>query len=251
MTRTEQLDFMIKELMPGFAIPNEAEDKWKLFRSLVNIRQPGPVSAAFLQVQDAFLKNEIAQKGITRLEDLEPIKNGIYLWQGDITTLAVDAIVNAANSGLTGCYSPCHGCIDNAIHTFAGVQLRNACAEIIAHQGYPEPTGRAKITAAYNLPSKFIIHTVGPIVHDKLTHEHEQHLAACYRSCLELADQNKLGSIAFCCISTGEFHFSNEKAARIALHEVMKYHRNGGKCCVIFNAFIQKDWQIYNRLLKK
>lgn len=172
MTRTEQLDFLIKELLPGGAIPKREADKWTMFRSLVNIRQPGPVSEAFLQVQDTFLKAEIGTKGITRLEDLQPLTEGIYLWQGDITTLAVDAIVNAANSGMTGCYCPSHGCIDNAIHTYAGVQLRNACAEIMKKQGYPEPVFQAKITDAYNLPSKYILHTVGPIMNGPLTEQH-------------------------------------------------------------------------------
>ena len=250
MTRTEQLDFMIGELLPGAAIPKREADKWTMFRSLVNVRQPGPVSKAFLDVQDAILRAEIEAKGITRLEDLQPITEGIYLWQGDITTLAVDAIVNAANSGMTGCYCPCHGCIDNAIHTFAGVQLRSECAKLMAAQGYAEPAGQAKITKAYNLPSRFVIHTVGPIVNGPLTNRHREQLAACYRSCLELAEKKHLSSIAFCCISTGEFHFPNKEAAKIALGAVREFIANtGSNMCVVFNVFHRADDMLYRRQL--
>jgi len=249
MTRTEQLDFMIKELMPESVISEVIEEKWKLFRSLVNMRQPGPVSNTFLRMQDDYLQSEIMAAGITRLEDLQLVADKIYLWQGDITTLATDAIVNAANSGLTGCYCPCHNCIDNAIHTYAGVQLRNACASIMAQQGYSEPTGQAKITKAYNLPSQFIIHTVGPIVDGQLNIEHQQQLSSCYRKCLEMAELYRLESLAFCCISTGEFGFPNMEAASIAYHEILNYHKNGGKCRIVFNVFKDKDYYLYKRLL--
>jgi O-acetyl-ADP-ribose deacetylase (regulator of RNase III) len=249
MTRSQQLDFLIGELLPGAAIPKQEADKWMMFRSLVNLRRPGPLSKAFLPVQDDFLQTEIAIKGITRLEDMQPIADGIYVWQGDITTLAVDAIVNAANSGMTGCYCPCHGCIDNAIHTFAGAQLRNECAGLMAAQGYAEPIGQAKITGAYNLPSRHVIHTVGPTVNDELTVEHREELAMCYHSCLKLADENNLDSIAFCCISTGEFHFPNEAAAEIAINEVANYVNGGGTCKVVFNVFSENDYLLYTHSL--
>ena len=249
----KRLNSLLLEDMPQYKSQAESffeseDDQWRLFRSLVNVRSPGPISTDFLALQDTFLQREIAAKGITDWKDLCAREPGIYLWQGDITTLAADAIVNAANSGMTGCYCPCHGCIDNAIHTFAGVQLRNVCAEIMEHQGYPEPTGQAKITPAFNLPSRYVIHTVGPVVSGVLTDDHRVFLADCYRSCLKLADTNDLESIAFCCISTGEFHFPNEDAAKIALHEAREYRNNGGRCNVIFNVFSDKDLEIYNKL---
>ena len=178
------------------------------------------------------------------------MRNGIYLWRGDITTLECGAIVNAANSGMTGCYQPCHNCIDNCIHTYAGVQLRLKCAEIMAEQGYEEPTGQAKITLAYNLPCEYVIHTVGPIVQGKLTQEHCRQLESCYRSCLKLADKNDVGSIAFCCISTGVFMFPNDKAAEIAVGTVQKYKaETGSKIEVVFNVFKEYDEAIYRKLL--
>ena len=229
--------------------PKTEGSQWRLFRSLVNVRQPGTISKAFLTAQDAFLKRELQARGTTDWKDLQSVEPGIYLWQGDITTLKVDAIVNAANSGLTGCYYPQHRCIDNCIHTYAGVQLRNCCAEIMEQQGYPEPTGQAKITPAFNLPSKYVIHTVGPVVSGPLTDKHRELLASCYRSCLELAEKNKLKSVAFCCISTGVFHFPTEEAAKIAIREVRAYHKNGGTCCCVFNVFKDAALQIYRALL--
>lgn len=233
----------------AFRFPKEEQAQWQLFRSLVNVREPRPVSSAFIEMQDHFLQAETITKGITDISDLTPIQDRIYLWQGDITTLRVDAIVNAANSGMTGCYCPCHGCIDNAIHTFAGVQLRLECAAMMKEQGYPEPTGKAKITKAYNLPCNYVIHTVGPIVNGELTEKHRQQLASCYRSCLEVAEEHNLRSIAFCCISTGEFHFPNREAAEIAVYEVQKYHKNDGHCAVVFNVFKESDWKIYSDCL--
>lgn len=249
-----QLNNLLLEHMPEYrpqakSFPEDEDAQWQLFRSLVNVRESGPVSDEFLALQDAFLKKEI--RNVTDWHDLAPAEEGIYLWQGDITTLRVDAIVNAANSGLTGCYHPCHKCIDNCIHTYAGVQLRNCCAEIMEEQGYPEPTGQAKITPAFNLPSKHVIHTVGPIVNGPLTDRHRELLVSCYRSCLILAEENHLESIAFCCISAGEFCFPNEEAAIIALREVRQYRRQGGQCKVIFNVFGDKDRDIYNQLLSK
>lgn len=240
--------------MPMYAaqaatFPRDEVHQWRLFRSLVNVRQPGDASPAFLALQDHFLQEEIAAKGITDWHDLSPQEDGIYLWQGDITTLRVDAIVNAANSGMTGCYHPCHGCIDNAIHTYAGIQLRSACQAIMQAQGLPEPPGQAKFTPAFNLPCRYIIHTVGPIVQGELRERHRELLAACYRSCLQAAEARKLESLALCCISTGEFSFPHEEAAAIALREVRAYRSNGGACQVIFNVFSSLDREIYERLL--
>ena len=196
------------------------------------------------------MQEETKEKGITNLSDLTPIEKGIYLWQGDITSLACDAIVNAANSGMTGCYQPCHNCIDNCIHTYAGIQLRNACAEIMEHQGYPEPTGHAKITPAYNLPCRYVIHTVGPIVQGRLTERHEQLLASCYRSCLEAAEENGLKNVAFCCISTGVFGFPQKRAAEIAVKTVREYQaETKNELEVIFNVFKDVDYAIYWNLL--
>ena len=205
----------------------------------------------FLKVQDEYLKEEIKKKGIVDINNLNPIQKGIYLWQGDITTLRCDAIVNAANSAMTGCYLPNHRCIDNAIHSFAGVELRLECDEIMNRQGHGEPTGQAKITNAYNLPCKYIIHTVGPIISYKLTSEDCELLASCYRSCLNLAAKNNLESIAFCCISTGEFHFPNDKAAQIAIKTVEEFMKKDTSVKkVIFNVFKDMDKEIYRELLK-
>ena len=232
-------------------IPQDFEEQRALLRALMNVRIAKNVDDEFIKVQDEYLKEEIKRKGIVDIDDLKPIKDGIYLWQGDITTLRCDAIVNAANSGMTGCYVPNHGCIDNCIHSFAGVQLRLECDEIMTKQGYSEPTGQAKITNSYNLPCKYIIHTVGPIINGKLTSEDCDLLESCYKSCLELAVKNNLDSIAFCCISTGEFHFPNDKAAQIAVktvEEFMKKETSLKK--VIFNVFKDMDKEIYRKLLK-
>ncbi|MGL4789922.1 MAG: protein-ADP-ribose hydrolase [Anaerotignaceae bacterium] len=250
MTKSEKLDYLIKNLNSNIDIPKSENEKWVLFRSLVNIRNATPISNDFLEIQDSLLKEVSLEKGITNIEDLKPIKNNMYLWQGDITTLKVDAIVNAANSGMTGCYHPCHGCIDNAIHTFAGVQLRLECNDVMEKQGFAEPTGKAKITDSYNLPCKKIIHTVGPIISRKLTTNDCLLLKNCYLSCLEIAKKNNLKSIAFCCISTGEFHFPNDKAAEIAVATVEQYLKeNNSQMRVIFNVFKDLDYSIYNSLL--
>ena len=217
MNQSERRHYLIQYLLkehPEYQdmnIPAGKQEQKLLLRGLMNVRMPQNANAEFLTVQDAYLKEETERKTITRLLDLKPVQEGIYLWQGDITALECDAIVNAANSGMTGCYVPNHRCIDNCIHTFAGVQLRLECARIMLEQGYEEPTGQAKITKAYNLPCNYILHTVGPIIQGKLTKRDEELLASCYRSCLELAEINRIRSIAFCCISTGEFHFPNQK----------------------------------------
>lgn len=227
----------------------DLQSQWRLFRSLVNVREPKPIGRVFLDLQDNLLKKMIADKGITSIDSLIPLQENIYLWQGDITTFQVDGIVNAANNGLTGCYCPCHGCIDNAIHTFAGVQLRLSCATIMKEQGYPEATGKAKITKAYNLPSHFILHTIGPIVAGRVSQKDCELLASCYQSCLDLAELNQLKSIAFCCISTGEFHFPNQEAAEIAVKTVKAYLSTHTEMSIVFNVFNDEDYQIYHNLL--
>jgi O-acetyl-ADP-ribose deacetylase (regulator of RNase III) len=232
-------------------VPVGEGEQRQLLRSLLNVRAPGEAEEEFLRVQDEYLKAETAAKGITRLSDLTPIQEGLYLWRGDITTLACDAIVNAANSGMTGCYAPCHGCIDNCIHTYAGVQLRLACAQIMAQQGRPEETGRAKLTPAFDLPCRYVLHTVGPIIRGKVTERDEKLLASCYRSCLELAEEHGLESVAFCCISTGEFHFPNQRAAEIAVETVRNYRKDHEKApAVVFNVFKELDEKIYQELLR-
>ena len=254
MTQAERRTYLIRKLLaeqPKYrelSVPADAAEQKRLLRALMNVRAPQPAGQEFLTVQDAYLQEELAQKGITDFTDLTPIAEGLYLRQGDITTLRCDAIVNAANSGMTGCYVPCHGCIDNCIHTYAGVQLRQACAAIMRKQGREEETGGAKITPGYNLPCQYVLHTVGPIVTGPLTQRDEALLASCYRSCLELAGQHGIRSIAFCCISTGEFHFPNRRAAEIAVRAVEEYRQNS-KIQVIFNVFKDIDYAIYLELL--
>lgn len=229
-------------------IPTSEKEKFDLYRSLVNIRPAKKISAEYLKAEDEFLQKLTVQKGITDIADLQPVEENIYLWKGDITTLKCDAIVNAANSGMTGCYRPCHNCIDNCIHTFAGVRLRLKCAEIMKTQGHEEPTGTAKITPAYDLPCDYVIHTVGPIVQGRLTEKHCKLLKSCYQSCLELAVQSGIKSIAFCCISTGVFGFPQDKAAEIAVQTVREFLKTHD-IEVIFNVFTEKDYKIYSRLL--
>ncbi len=255
MTQAERRTYLITALLKeqprysGLEASQDQEEQKKLLRALFNVRMPMPAEDGFLAIQDAYLQEEIRRKGITDLEDLSPIQEGLYLWQGDITTLRCDAIVNAANSQMLGCFCPCHGCIDNAIHTFAGVQFRLKCARIMERQGREEPAGRAKITPAYNLPCRYVLHTVGPIAHGGLTEADEKLLASCYRSCLELAEENQVKSLAFCCISTGEFHFPNERAAEIAVRTVREYRkRTSGEMKVIFNVFKDRDYEIYRRI---
>ncbi len=252
MTQAEKRTFLIQKLIDeqhryrDLQIPVDETGQKTLLRSLMNVRPPLPIEDDFLTVQDAYLQEETARKGVTDIADLPPVEPGIYLWRGDITTLRCGAIVNAANSGMTGCYAPCHGCIDNAIHTYAGVQLRLACAEMMKKQRHEEPTGQAKLTPAYNLPCEYVLHTVGPIIYGRVTQSDREMLASCYRSCLELAQRSGIGSVAFCCISTGEFHFPNEEAAKIAVDTVRQYRRNTE---VVFNVFKDFDYEIYRELL--
>ena len=256
MNQREKRLFLIQSLLnerPSCQkqmIPTDSERQKILLRGLMNVRRAYPISEDFLQVQDEYLQSETAAKGVTDVAELTPIQPGLYLWQGDITTLKCDAIVNAANSGMTGCYIPNHRCIDNAIHTYAGVELRLVCEELMEQQGFPEPAGQAKITPAFNLPCQYVLHTVGPIIQGRVTKADKEMLASCYRSCLELAAENKLESVAFCCISTGEFHFPNEQAAQIAVETVKQFmNRKTSVKKVIFNVFKDLDKAIYEKLL--
>lgn len=256
MTQKERLVFLINYLidenneLKTIDIPAQDTERKRLLRSLMNIRPPKTVSKEFLEVQDAYLQEECTQKGVISLSDISIAEPGIYLWQGDITRLSVDAIVNAANSAMLGCFIPCHGCIDNAIHSAAGVELRLECYRIMEKQKTEEPTGKAKITKAYNLPCRYVLHTVGPIIYGDVTEKDCDLLSECYRSCLELAAAYQLKTIAFCCISTGEFHFPNEKAAAIAIQTVQDYQRkNQNGLEVVFNVFKDSDYQIYKQLL--
>lgn len=247
--RTFLIDYLLAERNEAAEIPADSGGQKRLLRALFNVRPPKEASGEFIRVQDEYLQEELRLKGITDIADMRPVSPGLYLWRGDITTLRCGGIVNAANSQLLGCFCPNHGCIDNAIHTFAGIQLRLECDEIMRTQGEEEPAGRAKITAAYNLPCRHVLHTVGPIVRGRLTEAHESLLADCYRSCLSLADKNALESLAFCCISTGEFRFPNERAAHIAVQTVAEYRRQTGSTLkVIFNVFKEDDYAIYARL---
>ena len=259
MTHDEKRLFLIRYLLnenPDYSsirIPDDSYRQWRLLRSLMNVRPAKPIGDDFLSIQDEFLQEETRRKGITDIAGLSPVIGDTYLWQGDITTLRCDAIVNAANSGMTGCYVPCHGCIDNAIHTFAGIQLRLECNELMTRQGHEEETGKAKLTKGWNLPSSHVIHTVGPVVRTyRPTEEDRKLLSSCYRSCLALADENNLGSIAFCCISTGEFHYPNREAAETAFNTVQKYRKNtGSRINVVFNVFKDEDRKIYEELFRE
>ena len=255
MTSTERisnLDYICRYLLdehPQYrsaAVPDTLDEKQRLMRSLLNIRPPKSVNDEFLQAQDAELLAQLEEKGIVTLSGA-----GLLEWQGDITRLKVDAIVNAANSQMLGCFVPLHRCIDNAIHSGAGVQLRLACAEMM--QGVDEPTGRARITPAFNLPAKFVLHTVGPIVPTgRPFRTQEVQLASCYRSCLDLASEKGLESLAFCCISTGEFRFPNDLACRIAVSTVRSWlaaHPKSTVKTIVFNTFKDIDHELYTNAL--
>ncbi len=254
----ERRIWLIRELqreMPQYQdirIPVTEEEQWNLLRSLFNVRPPYPASQEFLKVQDEYLSELVRSRGIVDAESLpaSELDPRITLWQGDITTLRCDAIVNAANSALLGCWQPCHSCIDNMIHSLSGVQLRIKCNEIIQEQGHEEETGTAKITPAYNLPCKYVLHTVGPIISGPLREEDCDLLAGCYQSCLELAAGNNVRSVAFCCISTGVFHFPQQRAAEIAVETVRQFLETDSSIDrVIFNVFTDRDLSIYQKLL--
>ena len=254
----ERRIWLIRELqreMPQYQdirIPVTEEEQWNLLRSLFNVRPPYPASQEFLKVQDEYLSELVRSRGIVDAESLpaSELDPRITLWQGDITTLRCDAIVNAANSALLGCWQPCHSCIDNMIHSLSGVQLRIKCNEIIQEQGHEEETGTAKITPAYNLPCKYVLHTVGPIISGPLRKEDCDLLAGCYQSCLELAAGNNVRSVAFCSISTGVFHFPQQRAAEIAVETVKQFLETDSSIDrVIFNVFTDRDLTIYQKLL--
>lgn len=242
------------------------DEKKNAIRSLMNIRMPGIASEELLQLQDTYLQEELSEKDVVSLSEIptvreqyrnpSPFAERISIWQGDITRLKVGAIVNAANSQLLGCFVPCHRCIDNAIHSAAGIQLRNECNDIMNQRRirygrqYEEPTGTATLTKAYNLPCEYVIHTVGPIVYNALTDELCQQLHNCYESVLKCCMENRIKSVAFCCISTGEFHFPNDRAAEIALETVIDFFKNNDDMeRIIFNVFQDKDREIYEKIL--
>ena len=233
MNQDDRRKYLIKGLLKerpeyeNMQIPTDTSEQKMLLRSLMNIRMPGKMDHAFLQIQDAYLSEENEKKGIVTLADIREVQPDLSIWKGDITRLKVGAIVNAANSGMTGCYHPCHNCIDNCIHTYAGIQLRNYCNDMMMKQGHEEPTGQGK-----------------------LTKEHEHLLISCYESCLRIADENEVKSIAFCCISTGVFMFPNKRAAELAVQTVKQYkEKTKSKIKVIFNVFKEEDERLYKQLL--
>ncbi len=258
MTQDERREYLIRYLLKEEIrfgkqkIPADKEGQENLLRSLMNIRPPRPISENFLEIQDEYLAERNRQRGITDVAELTPVKTDsrLYIWQGDITTLKCDAIVNACNSQMLGCFSPMHACIDNFIHTYAGVELRLKMHEIMTEQGHEEETGRAKITSGYNLPAKYVLHTVGPIIQWKVTREDEDLLASCYRECLNLAAATGVESVAFCCLSTGVFHFPQQRAAEIAIETVKQYLDKDSRIKkVIFNVYKDEDLKIYKKLL--
>jgi O-acetyl-ADP-ribose deacetylase (regulator of RNase III) len=258
MTQNERIQYLIDALLtenPRYkerGIPRALDEQWRVLRSLMNVRPAAPIRDDFLKIQDEYLTKRIAEHGIVDASTLPAtaLDSRIAVWKGDITTLRIDAIVNAANSRMEGCWQPCHACIDNCIHTFSGVQLRMRCHEIVAEQGYKEPTGRAKITPGYNLPAKYVLHTVGPIIEHSLSKHDCDLLASCYVSCLKLAEENGCHDIAFCCISTGVFRFPQDKAAEIAVQTVKEFLNSGSTMeRVVFNVFTPEDERIYCRLL--
>lgn len=264
MEQEQRMDYLIDELLreAGTCRPVAAgkREKRNLLRSLMNVRMPGPIKQQFITIQDEFLKEEAREKGIVTVESLKTVREAygcsslwadkISVWQGDITRIKADAIVNAGNSRLLGCFVPCHGCIDNAIHSAAGVQLREECAELMKRQGHGEQAGGAKITEAYNLPCTYVIHTVGPIAGAVLREQDCSLLKACYESCLALAEEKGLKTIAFCCISTGEFHFPNDLAARIAVDTVKERLSHSSLDRVIFNVFKDLDLKLYETVFQ-
>jgi len=270
MTQNEKLEYLLdffkKDSKEYKDLKVVDGDRKIVLRSLMNIRMPKPIPIDVIEIQDDYLKEQLREDGIVSFNEIPTIRekfqsknefaDKISIWQGDIISLEVDAIVNAANSQMLGCFVPCHKCIDNAIHSASGVQLREACSQYmkkmkVKNRNYEEPTGSAMITDAFNLPCKFVIHTVGPIVGHTLTDDLRNDLKSCYESCLEIVLENGVRSIAFCCISTGEFHFPNDEAAMIAVEEVMNFMRNNGNEVdrVVFNVFKNLDKEIYCKLL--
>jgi len=263
-TQDARLDYLVEEFKADsvqykdLQTPEDTEGKRRILRSLMNIRMPRKMDEAVLSVQDEYLQERIRENGIVEPADIPIIRDRMSIWLGDITRLAVDAIVNAANSQLLGCFVPMHTCIDNCIHTFAGVQLRAECARQMEQlksrygRDYEQPTALPMLTDAYNLPARKVIHIVGPIVQGRLTTSLENDLAACYRNTLDMCLENGLKSVAFCCISTGVFHFPNKRAAEIAVQTVTGWlsKHPGGMERVIFNVFKDEDKAYYEQLLQ-
>lgn len=258
MTQDERraylIQYLLKEDRKIFRrkMPADRQGQEELLRSLMNVRMPDPISGEFLKIQDEYLTRRNIERGITDVDDLQPVASDsrLYIWQGDITTLKCDAIVNACNSQMLGCFSPMHACIDNFIHTYAGIQLRLKMYEIMQKQGHEEETGQAKITSGYNLPAKYILHTVGPIIQWDVSKKDEELLASCYKECLKLAADTGAESVAFCCLSTGVFRFPQQRAAEIATATVKDYINEDSRVKkVIFNVFKDEDLRIYRELI--
>ena len=258
MTQQERLRYLLEGLVAEYKekhnehvdIPSNEEEQFTLFRALCNIRPAGAMPLEWMKIEDEYLITLAREKGIVTINDMEEREPQIYLWQGDITRLSVDAIVNAANNKLLGCFAPNHKCIDNAIHTFSGIELRMECARMTEYMEMPEKTGVARMTYGYNLPAKHVLHTVGPIIYEEVTEKERNELASCYRSCLKLANAYNFFSDTFNPISTGEFRFPNEAAAQIAIDTVRTYLKEtNSKIQVVFNVFKNIDYDIYNKLL--
>ena len=263
MNQEERLGYLVEKFKEDsveyrdLETPRDGEGRQRVLRSLMNIRMPGEMAEDVLAVQNDYLKERAREKGVVTPKDIPVVRDVISIWQGDITRLAVDAIVNAANSQMLGCFVPMHTCIDNCIHSFAGIQLRAECSRQMSElrirygKDYEQPTAVPMLTDAYNLPAKKVIHIVGPIVRYGLTPELEKSLADCYRNTLDMCLDNGLKSVAFCCISTGVFHFPNRRAAEIAVDTVTKWlsEHDGQMGRVIFNVFKDDDRDIYKELL--
>lgn len=262
-TQEQRLDYLLQEFKSdskkykNMEIPNDIIKKQQMLRSLMNIRMPKKIIDEVIKVQDEYLSYRAKEKGIVKLSDIPVIKDNLSIWQGDITRLEVDAIVNAANSQMLGCFLPMHICIDNQIHTFAGIQLREECNQQMNKlrekygENYEQPTAIPMLTDAYNLPAKKVIHIVGPIVHDKLTPNLEKNLEDCYTNTLDMCLENGLKTVAFCCISTGVFNFPNKRAAQIAVDTVEKWSliHTDKMDRIIFNVFKDEDKKYYEKLL--
>ena len=263
MNQEERLGYLVEKFKEDsveyrdLETPRDVEGRQRVLRSLMNIRMPGEMAEDVLAVQNDYLKERAREKGVLTPKEIPVVRDVISIWQGDITRLAIDAIVNAANSQMLGCFVPMHTCIDNCIHSFAGIQLRAECSrqmnELRIRYGkdYEQPTAVPMLTDAYNLPAKKVIHIVGPIVQYELTTALEKELADCYRNTLDICRDNGLKSVAFCCISTGVFHFPNKRAAEIAVDTVVKWlsEHDGQMERVIFNVFKDDDRDIYKELL--
>ncbi len=262
-TQDQRLDYLVEQFKTDsvqykdLETPKDTEGKRRILRSLMNIRMPKAIPDDVLAVQDEYLLERVSEKGVVELSDIPVIRDGLSVWQGDITRLKVDAIINAANSQMLGCFVPMHTCIDNCIHTFAGVQLRAECSRqmnqlrIRYGRDYEQPTAVPMLTDAYNLPAKKVVHIVGPIVQYELTPELEKNLADCYLNTLDMCLENDLRSVAFCCISTGVFHFPNKRAAQIAVSTVNGWlsQHSGVMERVIFNVFKDEDRKYYEELI--